>query len=170
MTSGLLNHKGRALLALLVAMAPLLLLPAAPPAPPAPPAKEAGKRVRLSLVVIVASETDATVDRRLACIAEVVKKRHPELKGFKVAKLCFKSLPAGSCEAFELVDGEVATVAVQCCGDKKGRVRLKVGPPAMGEITYVTPCGKFLPIVTPIRTRKNELLILGIRVQPCKGK
>jgi hypothetical protein len=50
------------------------------------------------------------------------------------------------------------------------RVRLKVGPPMMGEITYEAPCDKFLPIQTPLRTKKNEMVIIAVRVQPCKGK
>ncbi len=40
----------------------------------------------------------------------------------------------------------------------------------MGAITYETPCGKFLPIETPLRTKKNEMVIIAIRVQPCRGK
>ena len=47
---------------------------------------------------------------------------------------------------------------------------LCVGPPSMGEITYSTPCGKFLPIFTPILTRKGEKVIIAVRVQPCQKK
>jgi len=44
-------------------------------------------------------------------------------------------------------------------------------PPQMGDITYqATGCGKFLPIITPVRTKNNELLIIGVCVQPCAGK
>jgi hypothetical protein len=164
MTSGLLNHRGCGLLALLVALAPPLLLPAAPPA------NDPARRVRISVVVILASETNADVDPRLTCIANEVKKRHPQLKGFRVAKVCYKSMPVGACESFELVGDQIATITVQGCAVKHDRVRLKVDPPSMGEITYSTPCGKFLPILTPLRTKKNELLIFGVRVQPCKGK
>ena len=35
----------------------------------------------------------------------------------------------------------------------------------MGEITYDTCCGKFLPIITPFRTKDKELLIIAVCVR-----
>ena len=63
----------------------------------------------------------------------------------------------------------VRAAASYVSADKMERVRLKVCPPLMGPITYSTPCGKFLPIVTPFRTKNKDLLIIAIRVQPCNG-
>jgi hypothetical protein len=39
----------------------------------------------------------------------------------------------------------------------------------MGEITYSTPCGKFLPIMTEYVTKNGQVMILAVRVQPCSG-
>lgn len=126
-----------------------------------------GDKVKVSVVIILASEKDAAVDPKLDDIAREVRKMHPRLKGFRLGPLAARSLAIGSEETFALVEDQKARVVVQRGADKNDRVRLKVAPPQMGEITYSTPCGKFLPIVTPFRTRANELLILAVRVQPC---
>jgi hypothetical protein len=132
--------------------------------------KKVEKKVRVSVVVILASEGDEKVDKKLECIAREVKKMQPKLKSFQLAKLSCKSVSVGTTDKFELVDNQLVSITVQRAGDPCNRVRLKVAPPKMGEITYSTPCGKFLPIVTRFRTAKNELLIIAVRVQPCPGK
>jgi len=113
------------------------------------------------------------VDRKLTCIAREVRRLHPELKGFRLSKMSCKSLPVDNAHKFELVENKKVCVTVQRCADKNNRVQLKVSPPAMGGITYSTPCGKFLPIVTPFKTKNGELVIIAVRVEPCprrKGK
>jgi hypothetical protein len=148
----------------------LLVLPAVPLAAdekPCPPEK----KVRVCVVVILGTERDAQVDRRLKDLAAEVKKFHPRLTGFHIKNLGSKSLAVGARDTFKLIGGQVAGITVQKQAGKDNRVQLKVTPPMMGEITYSTPCGKFLPIVTPYRTRNNDLLIIAIRVQPChRGK
>ena len=47
---------------------------------------------------------------------------------------------------------------------------MKIEPPLLGEITYETCCGKFLPVITRYRTKDNQLLIIAVRVQMCEGK
>ena len=128
------------------------------------------RKVRVSVVVILASETDATIDKKLECIAREVTKMHPKLKGFRMGPMACKSLKVGEANVFDLAEGKTTTITVQQAADEMGRIRLKVGPPKMGDITYSTPCGKFLPILTPYRTKANETLIIAIRVQPCNGK
>jgi hypothetical protein len=130
-----------------------------------PPAK----RVRVSIVIILASETDTRVDPKLKCIAHEVRKLDPKLKGFRMTKMSWVSLPLGKPDTF-MVEGQPTTITVQKAADKMDRIELAVGPPMMGEITYSTPCGKFLPILTLIQTRKGEKVILAIRVQPCQKK
>lgn len=127
-------------------------------------------KVRVSVVVILASEKDQAVEKKLACIAREVQKTHPKLKGFKSVSLSCKSLEVGSADKFDLVNDEQASITVLRAADKTDRVRLKVGPPQMGGITYSTPCGKFLPILTPLRTAKGEHVLIAVRVQPCNGK
>lgn len=128
------------------------------------------RKVRISVVVILASEKDATIDKKLKDIAREVQKTYPELKGFRLAKMACKSLEVGKADTFELVDNQKANITIQQAADSMDRIRLKVDPPAMGEVTYSTPCGKFLPILTPIQTKKGERLLIAIRVQPCSGK
>jgi hypothetical protein len=126
--------------------------------------------VKVSVIAIVASERDHTIDPRLQCIAREVQKTHKNLKGFQVSRMTCRSLAVGARETFDLAAGQTATVTVHHGADKHNRVELKVAPPEMGEITYDTCCGKFLPIVTPIHTANNELLIIAVRVQPCHGR
>ena len=128
------------------------------------------RKVHVSVVVILASETDTTIDKKLECIAREVTKMHPKLKGFRMGPMACKSIQIGEANIFDLAEGKTTTITIQQAADKMDRIRLKVGPPKMGQITYSTPCGKFLPILTPYRTKANETLIIAIRVQPCNGK
>ena len=128
------------------------------------------KKVRVSVVVILATERDDKVHPKLKCIAEEVKKVHPRLTGFHMKTVGCQSVAVDEPGEFRLVDDQVARITVQRAADARGRVQLKVVPPQMGEITYSTPCGKFLPIVTRYRTRKGDLLIIAVRVQPCPGQ
>jgi hypothetical protein len=136
----------------------------------APAARAGGKKVRVSVVVILATEGEAKVDPKLACIAREVQKMYPKLKGFHRANFSVKSLEVGVKDSIKLCDGKELGITIQRAADKKNRIQLKVAPPSMGEITYSTPCGKFLPIVTRVRTKSNEQIIIAIRVQPCRGK
>lgn len=127
------------------------------------------RNVRLSVVVILASEVDTKVDAKLEAIAAEVRKTAPTLKGFRMVKMACKSLEVGKVDEFELVENQKTTINVQAAADRMDRIRLEVGPPSMGKVTYSTPCGKFLPILTPFVTRKGERLLIAIRVQPCSG-
>src|SRR5262249_31890399 len=126
-------------------------------------------KVRISVVVILASETGNKIDKKLDGIAKEVQKVHPELKNFELAKLSCKSLDVGKADKFDLVENQTTSILIQKEADKMDRICLKVSPPMMGEITYSTPCGKFLPILTPYRTKKNQVVIVAVRVQPCNG-
>jgi hypothetical protein len=127
-------------------------------------------KVRVSVLAILANERDDKIDPKLKNIACEVKKMYPKLTGFQLAHLSCKPVAVGTADEFDLVADQKASVTVRRKADKSDRVRLEVAPPMMGKITYSTPCGKFLPIVTPYRTKNNELLIIAIRVQPCNGK
>ncbi len=131
----------------------------------------AEEKVRVCVIAILAGEGEEKVDDpRLACIAREVKKMNPKLTRFRLESMSCQSLPVGARDNFKLVEDEVAGVVIQQAADKDNRIQLKVTPPKMGEITYMTACGKFLPILTPYRTRKDEVLIVGIQVKPCQGK
>jgi hypothetical protein len=125
--------------------------------------------VKVTLVVILASEEGNTIDPRLKAIAEEVQKLHPQLKSFKLKQMESKSLKPDVKTSFATVDDKNADMVIKHGADKDNRVGLAVTAPSMGEIEYQSACGKFLPIVTRYQTKSKELLILAIRVQPCKG-
>lgn len=145
----------RAALALLVLLVATSLLWAAEPA------------IKVSVVAILASDRDNKIDPQLQNIAEEVQRRiDPKLTSFRLDKMCCKSVKIGNRDTFDLGHDQVAVITVES-KDDEGRIQLRVAPPRMGEITYQTTCGKFLPMVTRFRTKKNELLLLAVRVQPC---
>jgi hypothetical protein len=113
------------------------------------------KKIKVTLVVILASERSEFVDPRLKCIAEEVRKLNPSLRGFTLASMQCRSLAADERAALPLLEGVTADVVVHCCGDKNKRVTLAVTPPLQQEIVYKTVCGKFLPIVTRYRTAER---------------
>lgn len=125
------------------------------------------KEVQVSVVAILASESNEQVDPRLESIAKEIQKIHPMMKGFRLAKMTCKTIPLKGAESFELVADQTASITVQKVSEKDNKVQLKVTPPTLGEITYTTTCGKFFPIVTRYQTTGKESLIIAVRVQPC---
>jgi hypothetical protein len=124
-------------------------------------------KVKVTLVVILASEDGDKVDPRLKQIAAEIQKENPKFKSFTLKSMTARSLAANEKSSFDLVDSKQAQVLVKHGADKDNKVSLAVTPPDQGEITYQTVCGKFLPIVTRYHTKAKERLILAIRVQPC---
>jgi hypothetical protein len=134
--------------------------------PPTAPAR----RVKVTLVVILASEQGNKIEPLVKCIADQVRKRDPQLKSFRVGSMSKKSLAVGETAAFLVMKGESAQVVIRQAADSSNHVELAITPPCQGEIVYRTVCGKFLPIVTRCVNDKKERLILAVRVQPCHGK
>jgi hypothetical protein len=151
-------------------IAVLLILSGTPlPAFDDPPSSE----VKVTVVAILASE-DGQVDPRLKDIAreirksDEIKKRQPQLTGFRLAKMTCKPVAIRGSESFELVADQQASITVMKPTDKENRVQLKISPPTVGDITYTTVCNKFVPFITSYQTSNRELLIIAVRVQPCK--
>jgi hypothetical protein len=128
------------------------------------------EKVRVCVVTILASERDDKVDKKLECIAQEVQKKNPKLTGFRLGPMSCQSLAVGATNDFKLIEDQVASITVEQAADRDNHIRIKVTPPKMGPITYTSGCGKFLPIMTPVRTKDNDLLILAVRVAPCQGK
>lgn len=126
--------------------------------------------VKVTVVVILASEEGTTVDKRLTHIAAEIKKLKPELKSFELKSMIDRSVPPGDKVRFDLVDDQKVLIVVKHGADDSNKVGLAVTAPNQGEIVYSTVCGKFLPIVTRYETKMKRRLILAIRVQPCKGE
>jgi hypothetical protein len=139
-----------------------LLVPAA--------AAEQPKRVKVTVVTILATPRNNDVDPRLKGIAEEVQKMSPQLTGFRLVSMASKSLAVDEKASFPLVENQVVQVVIRHSADKYNRVSLAVTPPQQGEIVYRSACGKFLPIVTRYQTLPKERLIVAVRVQPCNGK
>jgi hypothetical protein len=136
------------------------------------PAPDKTKRIKVTVVTILASTTKEFVDDRLKCIAQEVRKKNVALKGFELHSMECKSLAVGEKWTCKLVDGQEAQIVIQHGADKENRVELKIKAPKQGDIVYGTVCGKFLPIVTRFKTKnKQERLIIAVMVKPCnKGK
>jgi len=130
-----------------------------------PPAK-----VKVTVLVILASEVGETVHPQLTAIAAEVRIKNPKLKNFDLKSMEGKSMAKDEKAEFTTVDGKKVKVVLKQCADKNNRVCLAVTAPDQGEIVYESACGKFLPIVTRYQTKNNERLILAISVKPCNGK
>jgi hypothetical protein len=126
--------------------------------------------VKVTLVVILASEKGDKIDKKLKDLAAEVQKLHPNLKSFVIKSEESRSLKPNDKVSMACVDEELAAIAIKHGADKDNRVSLAIKPPQMNELEYQSVCGKFLPIVTPYKTKKGECLILAIRVEPCRGK
>ena len=126
--------------------------------------------VKVTLVLILASEEGNTIDPRLKAIAAEVQKMDPKLKSFTLKTMQSKSIKPGERVSLPLVESKTLDMQIKHGANKDNRVSLSIFVPNMGEIEYQTVCGKFLPIVTRCKTKEGERIILAIRVQPCRGE
>ena len=138
--------------------------------PPTDAACQTEEVVKVTVVVVLATDQCNKIDPLLKCLAEEVRKKRPNLTGFQQGPQICKSLTVGKEDTFELLEDQSALVTVKHGANAKNWVCLKVKTPGVGDITYASLCGKFFPVVTEYKTKKQETLILAIRVEPCKGK
>jgi hypothetical protein len=148
----------------------LLFLTLGAAAPPKDAERGDEKSVDVAVIAILATDHNNKIDPKLACIARQVRIRHKELTGFQLATMARQSLTIGVKSNFEVVGEQKVGVTVVHGADRKNQVQVKMAPPGMGEITYDTCCGKFLPIVTEFRTKDKELLIIAVCIKPCHEK
>jgi hypothetical protein len=130
-------------------------------------AEQQNKKVKVTLVVILASEGKDEVDPLLKQIAEEIRKKDRNLKCFKLKSMKCRSLAVEEKASFDLVDKKTARVIVKRAADENNRVELAIKAPGQVGFEYRSVCGKFLPIITTYRTESKERLILAVRVQPC---
>jgi hypothetical protein len=136
----------------------------------APSVRADDNKVTVSVVAILATDQNDKVEKKLTGIAAEIQKLNPRLTGFQTAKETCKEVGISVSDKFDLVEGQVVTITVEQGANKDNKNRLKISPPTLGDITYCTTCGKFLPIITEYKTKDGEVLILAIRVQPCREK
>jgi hypothetical protein len=127
-------------------------------------------RLRITVVAILATDSNSHVDPKVNRIAQEVQKLEPTLTGFRMAKATAKSLSVADSATFSLVDDQQVTVAVEHGANQDKRVGLRVKLTGVGEITYETKCGKCFPIVTRYQTKDNERLIIAVMARPCTKK
>ncbi len=123
--------------------------------------------VRVTVVTILATSEDTTVDPKLVELAKAVQQRDKTLTGFRLVATEAKSIPVGSSHTFELADKQVLRVVVTRSKDTNNRISLTIKPPGLEKVTYGCTCDKFFPVVTPHRTKKGELLIVAVMAKPC---
>ncbi len=131
---------------------------------------DAGKPVRVTVVVILASTQHDTINPKLKTLAMEVKKRNAEFTGFKIAATLDKSIAVGGSHKFALPQMQTATVTVSTGKDKDGRIEIGVELPGLDKVTYTCVCDKFFPIVTPFKLDSGETLMVAIQAKPCTGK
>lgn len=138
-----------------------MLLVAAAPAP--------AEEVKVTVLAILATDKNNSIDADLKEIAERVQKQEPKLTGFRHSRQSCKAVMVGdgSKESFALVEELTVVVTVESVM-KKEKIRMTIKPPTLGEITYTTTCEKFFPIVTRHVTKDKERLIIAIMVEQCK--
>jgi hypothetical protein len=139
-------------------------------APPKDAERGDDKTVDVAVIAILATDRNDKIDPKLACIARQVRKTYKDLTGFQLATMTRRSLTIGVKSNFEVIGEQKVGVTVVHGADEKNRVQVKLAPPGVGEITYDTCCGKFLPIVTEFRTKDKELLIIAVCIKPCHEK
>jgi hypothetical protein len=129
--------------------------------------KAPAKKMKVTLVVILAGEDGGEVDPRLKQVAEEIRKQNPQLKSFRLQSMTNRDLVENEKSVFNLIDQKTLDVTVKHGQDAEGKVGIGVNAPEQGEFEYRTVCGKFLPIVTRYQTKNRERLILALRVEPC---
>jgi len=123
--------------------------------------------VKVTVVVVLATSDNDTIDPKLTELAKEVQKRDPKLTGFKLSASEVKSIPVGESDTFDLVEKQELKVKVEKTKDANGRVSLSIKPPGLENTTYGCSCDKFFPVVTPYRTKSGEVLIIAVMAKPC---
>jgi hypothetical protein len=118
-----------------------------------PPAPQVHPKVKVTVVVILASERCEFIDPRLKAVADEVNKCNPNLKGFSMVSMTQMSLAVNEKATFSCVEDSSVDVVIRQCADKNNKVCLAVTPPLQNEVVYRAICGKFLLIVTRYQTR-----------------
>ncbi len=108
------------------------------------------------MLAILAVEQDDKIDARIECIAKEVQKVDPKQTGFQLHKIVIKLVAVGGWLEFEVLPGQSVSIAVKQDYDSAKPIQVNIKPPLLGEITYETCCGKFLPIVTRYRTADDR--------------
>jgi hypothetical protein len=119
------------------------------------PAKQPEPKVKVTVVIILASERCQFIDPRLKNVATELQKKYPKLTGFNLVSMSDLSLAGNAKGTFACLEGEKAEVQMNHCMDKDNKVCLAVTAPLQNEVVYKTVCGKFLLIATGYETKER---------------
>jgi hypothetical protein len=126
--------------------------------------------VRVDVVIIAASTTDKTIDKKLEEIAPVIQKSNPTLVGFKIVEGQNKRVRIGDTGTFKLDGDEEFKVKVDRGRDKDGSIGLTVSPPGSGEISYSCTSGKYVPFVTDVTTKAGDKILVAVMARPAEPR
>jgi hypothetical protein len=135
-------------------LVPWILLPSAAGCPQQQD-KQPEAKVKVTVVVILASDRCPYIHPRLQEIAAEFQKGDPSLTGFTLVSMTEQSLPANKKFKFPCVEGCFVEVVIHRCTDEANKVCLSVTAPLQDEIQYRCVCGKFFPIVTRYQIRER---------------
>jgi hypothetical protein len=138
--------------------------------PPAYCAEPEEGKVSVTVVSILASTKDDKIDEKLNDIAREVRKKMPELTGFRLATTTCRNVTLGNKEKFPAIDNQEVSVEAKNSTDKAGRFSLQVKAPPLSSLTYTCAGSKYFPIVTGYETKDGERLIVAVMVETPKSK
>jgi hypothetical protein len=113
------------------------------------------KKVKVTVVVILANDYWDVIDPRLKAIAEEVQKTEPTLRGFTIASIDTQSLAVNEKVNIPLVENAAIQVVIKKPADPENKICLSITPPWQKEILYRSICGKFLPVITRYDTEPS---------------
>src|SRR5262249_55085606 len=115
-------------------MTSLLLLPwMLLPGCPQHQAKQPEAKVRVTVVVILASDRCRVIDPQLKLVAAAVQAGDPSLTGFLVVSMTQQSLAVDAKGTFPCVEDTKVEVVIHHCPDKMNKVCLGVTAPDNSE-------------------------------------
>jgi hypothetical protein len=131
-----------------------------------------GQDVRVTVIAVLATtDKNAPVEKEVAALATAIRDKNPEYYGFRRGVMATLPIAIDSEGTFVVDDRQTVTVAILQGMDKKEKIRVRVKPPLLGEITMNCCCNKFVPFMTPYDTKeKKERLIIAVMISTCPGK
>jgi hypothetical protein len=102
--------------------------------------------------------------------AKHVRKKQPDLTGFRLDRSTALPLKLGETKKFPLSGNEVVEVTVNKERNEKGRITLTIKPPKLDQVTYECACDKYFSIATQHYEGKDDdraQLFIAVMAKPC---
>ncbi len=129
-----------------------------------------GEAIRVTVVVVLGSTKHDTVDKKLIDFAKQMQEIDKTLTGFTVEAVLQKSIAVGKSENFDLIDKHTLQVSIDKPVNENQRVALTVQLKEGQKVSYSCTCSKYFPMLTPIKTKNDERVIVAVMAKPCDGK